>query len=388
MKSTLLAVSVKGVSTVVAISIILAAIVTASFAIQAFIVPELERERAYLHSQDILRSFEELYSKGRCVISLSHSGVPFFPPISSTGQVGYDPQIGVTISAFNVTELKEVEKQLDSQDEFEVRSTSEAYFLCQNASDSLKVNCTFSKDAEKVTFLITSELLKHDNTTLVRFQLRVIRNSNFNVYNYTVFQGDSFSLNLMNPIYNVTSFIKEASKVYYKANSPNCFLILKYLETEHKNTIFSVRGAIIYETSGFPLSYAATPWGLTALEAGNSSLAAFPKILWVNNTLTVNLYNFTWNMGTIGGTGAVSLHLLTTSSFVSLKSSFSRLYLNFTSASPSLKNSYLQLANILKSSKPENVKVSIQQGDSWVMVSFEGKGNLDLVISNVKIVLG
>ena len=239
-----------------------------------------------------------------------------------------------------------------------------------------------------VTFLITSELLKHDNTTLVRFQLRVIRNSTFNVYNYTVFQGDSFSLNFMNPIYNVTSFIKEASKVYYKANSPNCFLILKYLETGHKNTIFSVRGAIIYETSGFPLSYAATPWGLTALEAGNSSLAAFPKILWVNNTLTVNLYNFIWNMGTIGGTGTVSLHLLTTSSFVSLKSSFSRLYLNITSASPSLKNSYLQLANILKSSKPENVKVSIQQGDSWVMVSFEGKGNLDLVISNVKIVLG
>ena len=371
----------------VAVSIILAAVVTASFAIQTFVVPELERERAFLHSQDILISFEELYSKGRCVIPLSHSGVPFFLSTSSTGQVRYDPQIGITLGAFNVTELMKVEKQLNSQDEFEVKNISEAYFLCQNASDSLKINCTFFRDIEKVTFLITSELLNCNNVTLVRFQLMVIQNSTFDVYNYTVVQGDSFSLNFMNPIYNVTSFIKESSKVYYKTNSPNCFLILKYLVTKHKNTIFFVRGAVIYESSGFPLSYAATPWGLTALEAGNSSLATFPKILWVDNTLTVNLYNFTWNMGTIGGTETVSLHLLT-SSFISLKSSFSRLYLNFTSASPSLKNSYLQLANILKSSKPENVKVSVQQGDSWVMVSFEGKGNLDLVISNVKAVLG
>ena len=388
MKNISLTVSVKGVSTVVAVSIILAAVVTASFAIQTFVVPELERERAFLHSQDILISFEELYSKGRCVIPLSHSGVPFFLSTSSTGQVRYDPQIGITLGAFNVTELMKVEKQLNSQDEFEVKNISEAYFLCQNASDSLKINCTFFRDTEKVTFLITSELLnRNNNVTLVRFQLRVIQNSTFDVYNYTVVQGDSFSLNFMNPIYNVTSFIKESSKVYYKTNSPNCFLILKYFVTKHKNTIFFVRGAVIYESSGFPLSYAATPWGLTALEAGNSSLATFPKILWVDNTLTVNLYNFTWNMGTIGGTGTVSLHLLT-SSFISLKSSFSRLYLNFTSASPSLKNSYLQLANILKSSKPENVKVSVQQGDSWVMVSFEGKGNLDLVISNVKAVLG
>jgi len=381
-----LAVSVKGVSTVVATSIILAAIVTASLVIQAFVVPELRREKAYVHSQDILRSFEELYSKERCVIPLSHSGIPFFSPVSSTGQLRYDSQIGITVDAFNVTEVKKVEKQLNSQDEFEVKDTSEAYFFCQNASDDLEVNCTFSKDAGKVTFLITSELLNYNNLTLIRFQLKVTRDSTIGVYNYTVVQGDSFGLNFMDPIYSASSFIKEASRVYYETSSPNCFLSLKYLKTELKNISFSAMGAVIYEPNDFPLSYAATPWCLIALEAGNSSLVASPRILWVNDTLIVNLYNFTWDAGTVGGAGSVSVYLLT-SSFVSLKSSFSRLYMNFTSASSSLKNSYLQLVDILKSSAPENIKVSIQQEGNWIKVSFEGRGNLDLVIHNVKAAL-
>ena len=377
---------VKGVSTVVATSIILAAIVTASFAIQAFVIPELRREKAYIHSQDVLRSFEELYSKERCVIPLSHPGIPFFSPASSTGQLRYDPHVRIRVEVFNVTELKKVERRLNRQEEFEVKDTSEALFLCQNASDNLEVNCTFSKDTKKVTFLITSKSLNYNNLTLIRFQLKVMLDSTFDVYNYTVVQGDSFSLNFMNPVYKASSFIKEASRVYYETNSSNCFLFLKYLKVELKNVSFSAMGAVIYESSDFPLSYAALPWCLIALEAGNSSLAASPRILWVNDTLTANLYNFTWGLGTVGGVGSASVHLLTSDSS-SFKSSFSRLSLNFTSTSLNLKNSQLQLVDILKSSAPENIKVSIQQGENWIEVSFKGRGNLDLVVHNVKAVL-
>ncbi len=382
----------KGVSSVVAASILLAALVTAAVTFQAFIVPELDREKAFAHSQDVLYSFEKLYSEGKTTLPLSYSGAtPFFSPTSFTGQLSYIPSVTLKVDVSNATYIRETEILLSESANLSMQSLSNAAIYFKNVSDNIEATCNFTNSEEQTVFQIHTEQLTYGDGTLMRIQLNITLNSESTSYNYSIVSGDSLELSLFSPLYNTTTALSRTSHVQYTTNSSSCMLFLKYMATTTDNLSYTSSGAIRYKPGNFPLSYLATPWGITAIEIGTSAIPSPMQIYWAKDTLVLDLYNTTWsNIGTIGGSGPIGIQLKTYDS-ISVNSKFSRLDMNFSSSDIDLKNSVLQLEAILQSGTPEGVSIYHQEGADWLTITVEdteGAGSVSILIRSMEAVLG
>ncbi|MCW4024479.1 MAG: hypothetical protein NWF01_05520 [Candidatus Bathyarchaeota archaeon] len=381
----------KAVSSVVAASILLAAIVTVSITFQAYIVPELDRQNAFSHSQNILYNFEKLYSEGTSTLSLSYSGTPFFSPATYTGQLGYLPSIGVNVTVENATQLVSEERFFTKSPEpqnITVADISEVYYYFTNVTENIAASCNFTSGQDlQVATQISSQWL-NNTTDFMRLQLNVTANSESAYYNYSMFSGDSLELNLLSPIYNLTSKIANTSHVQFETNSSSCMLFLNSLQPSTANITYTACGALYYKSNGFPLAYMATPWGTTALEAGISAMTSASHIYWVGDLLCLDLYNISSsNFGTISGSESVGIGLetydtlLTNYTFTKIDLAFSFTGYNFT-------NSLTQLEFVLNSALPDDMSISHQDGADWLTITIEGTGEANMIIRNVKAISG
>ena len=375
----------KGVSFIVAVSIILAAIVTLTIAFQAFVVPELNRENAFIHTQDILESLNNLYSNHETTLPLSYSGIPFFSPPTFVGQLAFSTDVNLNMTVNDIKETYEEEISLDGTlaEPLSITDLSVALLTFQHVQEDIEVNATFTNGEEESAFYLISE---DYSTTLTRIQLDVTLDSNTVTYNYTIYDGDSFEIDLFAPIYNAASALKNASTLHYTTTSPESALFLKYTKIELLNINHTSSGAIIYDPSNFPLSYLTTPWGVIALQGGTSSIPSSQQIYWGHDTLVLNIYNLTWSAGTVSGTGSVKISYLT-NDLITVNSSFSQMKMKFSSNRFNLKNSVSQLAEILRSSAPEHMLVTLQENDDWseiTITTVTGEGKLKLLINNVE----
>jgi hypothetical protein len=377
----------KAVSTVIAASILLAAIVTVAITYQAYIVPELNREKAYNHSQDVLRNFEGLYSDGKATIQLSYAGSAFFSSQSFPGQLSYSPSISVNASVYNANQNASKEQLFrDNTAINNIQSLSDASLYIENASDSIEATCVFTNaDLKEITFQINTE----ETESMMRIRLNITSNLESTYYYYSIMPDDSFQISLFSPLYSsLTSDLSNTQQIQYTTNSPKSALYIKYVAaTPAPILTYIANGALRYEPATFPLSYIATPWGVTALEAGNSSIPAPFQIYWSKDTLTLDLYNITWNnIGTLSGAGSVGLTFKNYNQ-TTLNSSFDKLNLNFTYTDCNLKNSIIQLETFLKNSAPEGTLILHQDGDNWIMLTVETSGYLNLSVHNVEAAL-
>jgi hypothetical protein len=370
----------KGISVIVAVSIMLAAIVTVSATIQVFVIPELNRETAYTHIQEVFNNFNTLYYQDETTIPLSYSGTPFFSPSSFVGQLTFNPTETIQLTINGTKQFIQNETSLtDSANITDIVNISKAILNFQEITDNLEVNATFTKNPEeKLIFNLKSN--PHD--TSIRIQLNVTQELTSS-YNYTLSDGDAFEIDFFAPIYNASSAIQNATSLYYTTNSQNCSLFIAYEQTVTIDLTYTANGSILYEPSNFPLSYLYTQYGLIALQGGTSSLPSSPQIFWTDDQLNLNLYNLTSNAGTISGTGNVKISYLT-KNLTSLTSSFSTLKLKITSNHFDLTNSTSQLAQILRSSAPQGTKITFQQNNNWQEITIEGEKTLDLVIHNIE----
>jgi hypothetical protein len=375
----------KGVSFIVAVSIILAAIVTLTIAFQAFVVPELNRENAFIHTQDVLESLNNLYSNRETTLPLSYSGIPFFSPPTFVGQLAFSTDVNLNMTLSDIKKIHKEETRLteNSTTPLNIADLSAALLTFKQVQENIEVNATFTNDEEKLIFYLTSE---DYSTTLTRIQLNVTIGSTMASYNYTVYDGDVFELDLFAPIYNAASVLKNASAVHYTTTSSESSLFLRYTQLETVNINHTSSGVLIYEPSNFPLSYVATPWGVIALQGGTSSIPSSQQIYWGNDTLILNIFNLTWSAGTVSGTGSVKINYLT-GDMITVNSSFSQVTLQFSSNRFNLKNSVSQLAEILRSGAPENLIVTFQEANDWseiTITAVTGEGKLKLLIDNVE----
>lgn len=381
---------------IISASIILATIVTIVTMFQVFVVPELLKERAYNHSQEVMRSLQELYTKRSSVITLSYFGIPLFAPISFDGTLRYSPKPELRIEIFNMTEDTLIERWLDTSHVVNIERLEEIYLHCQTVQSGMITNITIVRGGSKLTIHLTSEDFYTtilNRTTLaptnyiipmVRLRLEIIHDSTIQIYNFMTNQGESLILNLKDLIHIPSQFLTK-STLYFTTNSPK--LYLKYFEQIRLDRIYTIRGAIIYRSSGYSLSYMATPWSLITFDERNSSISTSPQIFWINGTLTFTLLNMTGMKGSVGGVGNVKINLIEDDT-MTITSSFSKLSLNFTHTFK-IKNAHIQLIDILKTSAPRGINISIQEGGGWIAVTFEGDGNFNfkLILSNVKIAL-
>jgi len=379
----------KGVSSVIAASILLAALVTVAVTYQAFIVPELDREKAFTHSQDVLYSFKKLYSEGTATIPLSYAGTPFFSSTTFTGQLSYTPLVTIRVDVNSATEVNEEETLLSETATIHMQSLSDASLYFENVADNVEATCSFTSSEEQTVFQVHTEKLTVGNeTTLIRIQLGITHGSVSAYYNYSVFSGDTLNLPLLSPLYGLASTLHKTSQVQYTTNSSSCLLFLKYRVATTANLSYTSSGAIRYEPSNFPLSYVATPWGITAIEGGTSAIPSPLQIYWTKDTLVLDLYNTTWsNIGTVSGSGSVGLKFETDNS-ISVDSTFSRVDMNFSFSEVNLKNSVLQLEAILQSGAPEGTVIYHQEGDNGLTITIEGTSSINMLIRNIEAVLG
>lgn len=371
----------KGVSVVVAVSIMLAAIVTASVTVRVFIIPELNRETAFAHTQEAFDGFNNLYYEQEATIPLSYSGIPFLSPASFVGQLSFIPTTTIELTANDTKQLTKIETTISNNSTINMTNISKAILNFQNVSvtENFEVNATFTNAINKnATFHLTSK----NDTTWTQFQLNVTMESTSS-YTYTLVNGDTFEIDIFAPIYNASSIIHNTTTLNFTTNSPNCSLFLSYEKTEVTDITCTARGSLHYDPSNFPRSYLYTPWGLTAIQAGTSSLPSSPQIYCVNNQLILNLYNLTSTSGTISGTGSAKINFLT-NSMNSINSSISSLKLRFSSNQYNLTNSVSQLFEILSNTIPENLDITLQNGDNWSEIAITGENQLNLIIHNVE----
>lgn len=385
-----LAVNNQGVSSVIAASILLAALLTIATTFQAFIVPELDREQAFIHSQKILQSFKELYVKGTTTIPLAYTGTTFFSATTYPGQISYIPSVLVDVNVDDVTILNEEEVILNESSTINMQGLSDASLLLKNVSDNIEAAIVFVNDEEQIFLKILTIKYTSNNLTLMKIQLHVTLNLKYVTHNYTIFSGDSVELPLFSPPYGLASTLRKTTQVQYTTNSPLCTLYLKYLTTTTKNVSYIAQGAIVYTPSNFPLSYTTTPWGITALQSGTSAIPSPMQIYWTaKDTLVLDLYNITWgNIGTVSGSGSVEIKFKAQNQ-VLINSTTSSLKLNFSYNQLNLKNSILQLKSLLQKDAPENVAFFMEEGFGRLVVTVTStsKININILIRNVEAIL-
>jgi FlaG/FlaF family flagellin (archaellin) len=378
----------KGVSSVVAASIMLAAIVTVAVTFQAFIVPELDRESAFSHSQDVLYGFEQLYTEGKSTVPLSYSGTPFFSPATYTGQLSYVPSVGVNVTVTNATQLVPDERFYTESQNITVAGISDAYYYFTNVTENIAASCNFTSSQELLVATQISTQWLNNETDFMRLQLNVTANSELSSYNYSMFSGDSLELDLLSPIYNLTSRISNTSTVQFSTNSSSCTLFLNSLQPLTTNLTYTVCGALNYKSNGFPLAYIATPWGTTALEAGTSAMTSASHIYWTGDMLVLDLYNASSaNFGTISGSESVGVEFRTYNSVFS-NYTFSQMDLFFSFAGFNLNNSLIQLESVLRSAFSDDVSISHQEGADWLMITVEGAGVASVVVRETGVISG
>lgn len=381
----------KGIATVVAASILLAAIVTIAITYQAFIVPEQNRQNAFAHSQNTLKSFEQLYSEGYSTFALSYSGASFFSPTAFPGQLSYTPSTSIDIGIGNGTQLTQTQLLLDNQTgAFPIQGLSEATIAFENAADNVYAVYNFTQsDQQKTVIQINTETvpLADPQTRVMRVYLNITSSSGFSSYRYSLFSGDSLQLSLFSPLYGLASSLSQTSNMEYQTNSSSCKLFIQYLAVNYTDIAYSARGAIMYKPTSFPLSHVAVPWGITAVEAGTSSIPSPVQIHWAQDTLVLDLYNITWsNIGTLSGSGSIGIKF-NEHNTTSLSTSFNSISLNFTSSDYSIQNSIMQLQTMLKNSSPDGTSISSQQGSNWSMLTITAQQNVVITIHNVNAVL-
>ncbi|MGD6934163.1 MAG: hypothetical protein ACQCN5_08160 [Candidatus Bathyarchaeia archaeon] len=377
----------KGVSSVIAASILLAAIVTVAITYQAFIVPELDRENGFNHMLNVLNDLKELYSGEKVSIPLSYSGTPFFSSTTFTSQLSSTKAVALKIDIYNATQVFEDEQFLDEPADVLIQSLSDAIFCLNNVTDDFQAVCNFTTPQEKVTVQINSETSLSNEVSLAKVTLNITRSSHSSLYNYTILSYGSLDLPLFSPVYNLTSCLSKTCQVDYLTNSSACVLYVKYATEQLTNLTYTSAGAIKYEPNNYPLTYIATPWGITALESGTSSITSSPQINWVQDTLALDLCNITWNnVGTVSGQGVVGLKFKTLN-LTNINTSFAQLNMNFTFSDISLKNSLFQLEKILENGSNQNVSVEYQEGQNWLMILIKGKGLVDLTVNDVEAIL-
>jgi hypothetical protein len=173
---------------------------------QAFVVPELDRQSAFSHSQNILYNFEKLYTEGKSTISLAYSGTPIISPATYTGQLAVVPSVGLNVPVQNATQLLEEEKFFTESQNMTVTGLSGVRYYFTNVTDNVEATCNFtsSQNEQLVETKISTQWL-NDEATIMRLQLNVTVDSMSNYYNYSIFYGDTLELNLLSPIYNFTS---------------------------------------------------------------------------------------------------------------------------------------------------------------------------------------
>ncbi|XHH09087.1 MAG: hypothetical protein ACFCUE_00260 [Candidatus Bathyarchaeia archaeon] len=379
----------KGIATVVAASLILAAIVTVAITYQAFIVPEQNRQIAFSHTQDVLKSFEGLYSEGYSTFSLSYSGSSFFSSASFPGQLSYSPSTRVKVDLSNVTELTPTQLLLANQTgDFPIRELSEATLTFENVTENFYGNYNFTHNQQKIVVEVNTETIAlTDNTEVMRIFLNITSSYGSSSYGYSLFSGDSLHLQLFSPLYGLASDLSQTSSIEYQTDSSSCMLFIQYLAINNTDLTYSARGAIMYKPTSFPLSYIATPWGVTALEAGTSSIPAPIQIRWAQNMLCLDLYNITWkNIGTISGSGAAAIKFNEYNT-TCLQSSFDSISMNFTSSDCNINNSIMQLHTMLKNNAPDDAIISIEQNLTWVTLTITSHKTVSLTIHAVDAVL-
>lgn len=380
----------KALSSVIAASILLAAILTIATAFQAFIVPELDREQAFIHSQKILQNLKELYTKEATTIPLAYAGTPFFSATTYPGQISYTPAASINISAYNITIVNEEEALLNENTNITMQGLSEATLFLKNITDNIKASINFINNENPLLLKIHTEKHTFDtDITLIKIHLNITINSEYTTYNYTIFAGDSIELPLLTPLYGLASTLIKTTQVQYTTNSSTCLLFLKYLATTTTNMNYIAQGAITYKPGNFPLSYTTTPWGITALQSGTSAIPTPMQIYWTKDTLVLNLYNITYsNIGTISGSGSIGVNFKTQNQ-TSINSTISTLKLTFSYNQFNLKNSILQLKALLQNSAPENILISHEEGNHWLTITITGANNVNmkLIIQNIEALL-
>jgi hypothetical protein len=378
----------RGVATVVAASILLAAIVTALVTYQAFIVPEQNRESAFAHSQGILNSFQQLYTEGASTITLAYSGAQFLSSTTFPGQLSYTPSTNLNVTFINATQLIQTQTLLTNQTgDIPLLGLTEATVDLENVTDNVLASYNFT-GPQKTSIQLNSETLTLSGQQIIRVYLNITGPSDLVSYRYSLLSGDSLHLPLFGSPYNLTSTLQQTTNLEYETNSSSCRLFLNHLVANYTDLSYSVGGAILYKPSSFPLSYIATPWGITAVEAGTSSIPVPIQIQWSQDTLHLDLYNITWtNTGTISGSGSVGIKLIESHTIL-LHTNFDSLALNFTSNTYNLQNSIQQLQTMLQSGAPDdNTAVSIQQGADSSLLTITSPQKVSLTIHNVNAVL-
>lgn len=378
----------KGVSSVVAASILLAALVTVAITYQAFIVPELDRENGFNHMLNVLNNLKELYTGGKATIPLSYSGTPFFSSATFTSQLSHTKTVAVNIDIYNATQTFEREQFLDKPANLSINSLSNAVIYINNGAGDFQADCSFTGGQETLTIQISSQtILLYNETSITKVTLKITRNSQTTLYNYSIFSYGSLDLPLFSPIYNVSSSLIKTFQINYHTNSSACTLYLKYGAENLVDLAYTAAGAITYAPNNYPLTYLATPWGITAVESGTSSITSTPQINWVQDTLTLDLYNISWNnVGTISGQGTAGLKFNTLTS-TNIRTAYTQVNMNFTFNDASIKNSILQLEKILEAESKQNLSVEYQEGENWLIVTIKGAGFVDLTINNVAALL-
>lgn len=379
----------RSISSVVAASILLAAALTVAVTLRAFIIPEIDREQAFIHSQRVLQSLKELYSRGAATISLGYAGTPFFSVTTYPGQISMIPSISVVVKAYGVTILNEKEGMFDGNVVLDVQRLAEATLLLKNLSQNAEASILFISHEESVYIELRAERYAcGSEIALMRIQLKITSGSGYATYNYTIFVGDSMEIPLSSRLFGLSNILSKATRVHYATNSSSCILFLKYTTKTIADVSYNAQGAIVYKLSNFPLSYMAAPWGLIALQGGDSALLIPARICWTKSNLMIDLYNITWsNIGTISGSQSIGIKFRA-QNYVSIKSTIHKLELKF-SYSSEIKDSILQLKTYLQNSAPEEVEFFFEEGYDWLMITVTGIDglNIDMLIRNVEAVL-
>lgn len=374
----------------VAASILLAAIVTVAVTYQAFIVPEQNRQNAFTHSQDTLYSLQQLYTEGTATIKLAYSGASFLSSSTFPGQLSYSPQTYLNIELANATEYVETQLLLNNQTgKLAIHGLSEATLDFANLTDNISASYNFTNNQHDTRVQINTQTipLGYGQPWVMRINLNLTSSSEVASYNYSLFSGDSMHLSLFMSSYNLSSILPETSCIDYETNSSSCRLFIKYTAANNTDLYLSAGGAIMCKPASYPLSYAATPWGITAVEAGTSSTPVPIQIQWTQNTLILDLYNITWsNTGTVSGSGSVGVKFVECNS-KTVSTTFNALSMNFTSKDYSLQNSIQQLQTILKSGAPSGTTISGEQGKNSYLLMITSQETVSLTVHNVNAVI-
>ncbi|RLE51270.1 MAG: hypothetical protein DRJ33_06260 [Candidatus Methanomethylicota archaeon] len=251
--------------------------------------------------------------------------------------------------------------------------------------DFKTVSYSLSLDAFNLSAISTSDsnVANVHNEPFITLTVAVSTATDTSFYNFTVKKGDAVSIDLLDPLFNVTSEVLSAKNLSFSLE--NCYLHISYTNITLSNVSLLACGGLKYGCSESQLSYLITPMVLLSLEAGNTSLASTPLVYWSSDELVARLYNISEVEEAVGGVGsaAISFKELSSASY-SGNSSYIVLNATFSEDLP-FKNALYQTYLILSEEAPNGVDVEwCSNGGSSSSILISGDVYISLEVKNVK----